>query len=162
MDERPAPSAALSSGRTAGEAGAITDYYRWALEQAALIRARRFDEIDLVNVAEEIEDVGKSEFRSLRSNLESILVHLLKWQYQPERRSRSWELSIDEHRRRVVEGLHDSASMAVRWDEAVSNAYAIARPRAAREAGLVLRHLPAECPYDRHEIMEADYSLRDV
>ena len=63
----------------------VDDYYRWALEQAALIRAGRFSEVDIVNVAEEIEDVGKSELRAFRSNLEAILVHMLKWNYQAER-----------------------------------------------------------------------------
>ncbi len=137
----------------------VDDYYRWALEQAALIRAGRFSEVDIVNVAEEIEDVGKSELRAFRSNLESILVHMLKWNYQAERRTCSWELSIFEHRNRVHETLLDSASMGAEWDNVLTRAYRLARCRAARETNLPLRNFPQNCPYDRSEIMEADYIL---
>ena len=66
------------------------DGYGWAMEQAALLRARRFSEIDLENIAEEIESVGKSERRTLESHLSRLMMHLLKWQYQPERRGNSW------------------------------------------------------------------------
>ena len=78
----------------------IDDYYKWSIEQAAYIRAGRFDLVDLLNVADEIESVGKSEARELRSNLEIVLIHLLKWDQQPQRRGRSWALSIAEHRAR--------------------------------------------------------------
>lgn len=139
----------------------VDDYYRWALEQAALIRAGRFSEVDIANVAEEIEDVGKSELRAFRSNLESILVHMLKWNYQAERRTRSWELSIFEHRNRVHEVLLDSASVAAKWDEVMKRAYRLARYRAARETTLPLRNFPQDCPYDQSEIMEAEYSLEE-
>ena len=140
----------------------VEDYYRWAFEQAALIRAGRFAEIDVSNVAEEIEDVGKSELRAFRSNLESILVHMLKWNYQAERRSRSWELSIFEHRNRVHETLLDSASLTSEWDEVLTRAYRSARLRAARETNLPLRNLPEICPYDQSEIMEGDYFLEKI
>lgn len=137
------------------------DYYRWAKEQAALIRAGRFAEVDIENVAEEIDDVAKSEMRAFRSNIESILVHVLKWQYQPTRRCRSWELSIIEHRHRVDETILDSASIAAQWDEVVGRAYRLARLRAARETGMPLLNLPEECPYDRKEILEGVYSLEE-
>ena len=135
MDEQrpPEPSAELVG---------VDDCYRWALEQAALIRAGRFSDIDIVNVAEEIEDVGKSELRAFRSNLESILVQMLKWNYQAERRTRSWKLSIFEHRNRVHEVLMDSASMAAKWDEVLKRAYLLARSRAARETTLPSRNFP--------------------
>lgn len=149
----------LPSSGAIAETHPVDDYYRWAREQAALIRAGRFDEVDLENVAEEIEDVGKSEIRAFRSNVESILVHLLKWHYQPQRRSRSWELSIIEHRNRVDETLLDSASIVAHWDEVVAKSYRLARVRAARETGIPLRGLPERCPYDRIEIMEGDYTL---
>ncbi len=140
----------------------VDDYYRWALEQAALIRAGRFSEVDIVNVAEEIEDVGKSELRAFRSNLEAILVHMLKWNYQAERRTRSWELSIFEHRRRVQEALMDSASLAAKWDEVLLRGYVLARLRAARETNFPMRNLPQDCPYDKAEIMEAEYTIGET
>lgn len=77
------------------------DVYAWALKNAELLRQRRFDEIDIDHIAEEIESVGKSERQALESHLIVLLSHLSKWQYQPERRGRSWELTIREQRLRV-------------------------------------------------------------
>ena len=63
-----------------------TDVVAWASEQARLIRAGRFDLVDREHIAEEIEDVGKSEQRELATRMAVLLAHLLKWQHQPERR----------------------------------------------------------------------------
>jgi Domain of unknown function DUF29 len=137
----------------------VSDYYAWSREQAAHLRAGRFDQVDLLNVADEIEDVGKSEKRELRSNLENVLVHILKWEHQPQRRGRSWALSIAEHRRRVLDNLADNPSLAGDWDEMVSSACKLARLRAARETNLSLDRLADECPYDRQAIMDAVFEI---
>ena len=81
------------------------DIVAWANEQAAYIRAGRFDMLDLENIAEEIEDVGKSEQRELESRMAVLIAHLLKWQYQPTHRGVSWELTIKDQRRMVLRRL---------------------------------------------------------
>jgi hypothetical protein len=88
-----------------------SDVVAWANEQARLIRAGRFDQLDIEHIAEEIEDVGKSEQRELSNRMSVLLAHLLKWQYQPERRGASWERAIKEQRRRVLRRLEQTPSL---------------------------------------------------
>ena len=83
------------------------DAYTWALQQAELLRAGRFGELDILNLSDEVEDVAGREYDKLESALARILQHLLKWDYQSERRSGSWVLSIEEHRSRVIDQLAD-------------------------------------------------------
>lgn len=135
------------------------DVYKWATEQAALLRAGKFDQIDIENVADEIESVGKSEFRSLTSHIEIILTHLLKWDFQPQRRSRSWLLSIEEHRQRARDDLADSPSLDTRVEEAVHRAYRLARRAAARQTRLPLATFPEDCLYDWRVITSRTLSL---
>jgi len=85
-----------------------TDVVVWANEQAALLRSGRFDQLDLTHIAEEIEDVGKSEQRKLASRMAVLLMHLLKWQYQPVKRSMSWDRTIKEQRRLSVSASIES------------------------------------------------------
>jgi hypothetical protein len=138
-----------------GAVGApVTDVYRWAMEQAGHIREGRFDLVDISNVADEIETVGRSEYDALVRNLAVVLLHMLKWDYQVERRSRSWALSIDTHRDRVTDRLEDSPSLKSRRAGAVGRAYRYARKDAARETGLPVKIFPDTCPYDWTDIME--------
>ena len=136
----------------------IGDYYRWWIEQAAHIRAGRFDLVDLLNVADEIESVGKSEARELRSNLEIVLIHLLKWDQQPLRCGRSRALSIAEHRVRVQQTLEENPRLEAKWDQNLDCAYRTARLRAARETRLALKRISETCPYDRKTIMTAPFN----
>jgi hypothetical protein len=87
------------------------DLHSWAREQVALLRARRFDEIDVERVAEELEDVSRREFSKLYSCLRVLLMHMLKWDQQPEHRTPSWIYSIREQRRRFDRLLTDSPSL---------------------------------------------------
>src|SRR5437588_11524262 len=77
------------------------DYYSWTAAQAQALRERRTSALDWRNMAEEVEDLGRAERHRLESHLEALLMHLLKWSYQPQRRTRSWRNSIEEHRFRV-------------------------------------------------------------
>lgn len=135
------------------------DVHAWAFEQAALVEARRFGEIDIINIAEELRSLGRSEYRALESALMIVLLHLLKWDHQPERRSRSWALSIAEHRDQVGDELRDSPSLKSRLGEAFESAYRKARRRAARETDLPIEHFPADCPYDWSAAMERDIPI---
>jgi Domain of unknown function DUF29 len=133
------------------------DPYGWAMFQAELIRAGRLAEIDLENVAEEIESVGRSEFRSLKSNLAQVLLHMLKWDYQPERRSRSWVVSIKNHRYAYKRDLKENPSLKPRREEARSDAYEDALNMAEGETHLPLKTFPTMCPYDWSAILEQPY-----
>src|SRR3954463_1621731 len=87
------------------------DLYSWAVEQAALLRSGRVEEVDALNIAEEIDDVGNEQYDRLESALRLILLHLLKWDHQPERRSRSWRLSILVQRKHVDKGLRKNPGL---------------------------------------------------
>ena len=130
-----------------------SDFYSWALEQAALLRENRIYELDLFNLAEEIETLGRSEFSALVSAYRVILIHMLKWDFQPERRTRSWVLSIRTERVGVEEELQDSPGLKTRMGEAVERAYRRARMEAASQMRRSEKMLPETCPYAPDEIM---------
>lgn len=124
------------------------DLYAWSLEQARLLREGRLTEIDAENIAEEILDVGHSEYDKLESALRVLLMHMLKWDYQPERRSGSWEATIAVQRRHALRQLQNNPSLQSRREEAVQSAYEDARELAAGETELGLEAFPQACPYD--------------
>ncbi len=130
------------------------DLYSWAVRQAALLREGRLTEIDAAAIAEEIDDVGEEEYHRLESALRVLMLHLLKWDHQPERRSRSWTLSIQEHRRRAQRQLLRSPGLKSQLDDALTAAYEDASLEAACETGLPMRLIPATRPFDYAEIME--------
>ena len=130
------------------------DLYSWAVRQAALLREGRLTEIDAAAIAEEIDDVGEEEYYRLESALRVLMLHLLKWDHQPERRSRSWTLSILEHRRRARRQLLRSPGLKSELDDALTAAYEDARLEAASETGLPMRLFPPTRPFDYAEIME--------
>jgi hypothetical protein len=88
-----------------------TDVVAWANEQAALLRSGNLTAIDALNIADEIESVGRSERNELESRMAVLLAHLLKWQFQPERRGHSWEATIKLQRIQLAKLLHDSPSL---------------------------------------------------
>jgi len=131
-----------------------TDLYSWARRQSELLRAGRLAEIDPEAIAEEIDDVGEEEYHRLESALRVVMLHLLKWDHQTDRRSRSWALSIREHRRRVRRQLKRSPGLKSELDEALAAAYDDARDEASIETGLPSSVFPEARPYDYAEIME--------
>ena len=123
------------------------DYYSWALEQAALLRARRFAELDLENLAEEIDGLARAEARELRSRYATLLSHPLKWELQPERRSHSRAATIARERDAIPDHLDENPGLEPRQAELFAKAYRGARADAAAETSLPLSHFPATCPY---------------
>jgi len=123
------------------------DINAWAYEQARLLRAGRFDLIDVEHVAGEIEDVGKSEQRELTSRMAVLLAHLLKWKYQPERRGASWERTIRAQRKEISYALDESPSLAPKLQEPrwLDMAWTGAVAQAVNETGLDC--FPDECPW---------------
>ncbi len=113
-----------------------TDFYAWANEQAALLRAGKLGEADIANIAEEIESIGKTEKRELVNRLTVLLLHLLKWQYQPERRGSSWQTTIRVQRISLARHIKDNPSLKTTITAALDDAYTIAVIEAAGETGL--------------------------
>jgi hypothetical protein len=133
------------------------DFFAWANEQARLLRAGKLSDADIEHIAEEIESMGKAEKRELLSRLSVLLLHLLKWQFQPGRRGASWEVTIRNQRRALARHLADNPSLKSKVTEAVSDAYGDARGEAYAETGLPEETFPATCPWTFDELMAEDF-----
>ncbi|GAP98172.1 DUF29 domain-containing protein [Leptolyngbya sp. NIES-2104] len=133
------------------------DFVCWIETTAEQLRNQNYACVDWQNLIEEIEDMSRRERKSLKSNLIVILLHLLKWQYQPEYRSGSWRGSIREHRRRVNDDLKDSPSLVPYLQEVFDECYANAREQAADETGLLLETFPVSCPYLSEQVLNSEY-----
>ncbi len=134
-----------------------TDFYAWALEQAALLRDGRFASADVANVAEEIESMGRGEKRELVDRLTVLLLHLLKWRFQPGFRSASWSSRVREQRIRLRSHLKDNPSLKSKADEAFAEAYELAVIGAARETGLPEDDFPKSAPYRFEQAVDEDF-----
>ena len=156
----------IGKGRNASAYEA--DYGAWVETQAALLREGRFDRLDLANLIDEVESLGKSDFHKFESAIKIVLLHLLKWDVQTDHRSRSWADSIEGHRRRVMRELESSPSYKARLDEAVIEAYHRARFKAHKETKLPMRTFPESCPYSWDDIMtrtvvfDADETMKSI
>jgi hypothetical protein len=136
-----------------------TDVVAWANEQASLIRAGRFDKLDLSHIAEEIEDVGKSEQRELASRMAVLLAHILKWKFQPEKRSVSWTLTIKEQRRLLVRRIKKTPSLGPMLIDPdwIDEIWVDAKALAEKETGLEVGRFSEECPWTMAEILTEDW-----
>lgn len=123
------------------------DFALWAAEQGALLRAGKLNLTDLENVAEEIESLGRSDKYEIDSRLEVLLQHLLKWQFQPTKRSNSWKASIREQRIRIARILEESSSLKGYPAKSLAGSYVIGRGEAISQTGLPEASFPASCPY---------------
>lgn len=133
------------------------DLYTWSLEQASLLKKRKFDQLDLEHIIEEIEDMSKSEKRALQSFLETLLMHLLKWQYQPAYQGRSWKFTIIEQRKRIESHLQESPGLKGKLSELVYKAYSYAVTGAVRETGLAFAVFSEECPWTYEQFTSPDF-----
>ncbi len=130
-----------------------TDFYAWTHDQATRLRTHDFARLDIDNLIEEIETMGRSERRQLTNRLEVLLIHLLKWQFQPALRGRSWQLTVVEQRRRMEKLLQANPSLAPHLLDLLTEAYADATFGAMRETGLPQETFPAACPYTLEEVL---------
>ena len=133
------------------------DLYSWSLEQAKLLREHKFDQIDLEHIIEEIEDMSKSEKRALGSFLETLLMHLLKWQYQPAHQGRSWKFTIIEQRKRIVGHMKENPGLKSKLPDVIETAYGYAVSGAVRETGLAQETFPEQCPWTYEQFMDVDF-----
>jgi hypothetical protein len=135
------------------------DFYSWLLEQARHVREGRWDAVDRENVAEEIESLGREQFNKLESALRVLILHILKWDHQPARRSRSWALSIRQQRLEVDDVLADNPGLKPRIAEALARAYRKARLQAIKETNLKESRFPEACPYSFDDVVSRKFSL---
>ena len=133
------------------------DYYLWLEETAQLLKAKNFNQLDLENLIEEIETLGRSERNKIISSLRLIYQHLLKWQYQPEKRSKSWTDISDRERDKINDYIEDMPSLKRLLDdpEAITKAYSRERRDAMKETGI--RHFPTNCPFTIQQVLDPNY-----
>ncbi len=132
-----------------------SDFYAWTQQQAKLLRSHQLSTLDTVHLAEELEDMGRREKRELASRLEVLLMHLLKWQFQPNLRSRSWQLTIQEQRLRLEQHLAENPSLKAILAESLEGAYPLATLSAQKETGLDA--FPPICPYTLEQIFDPSF-----
>jgi hypothetical protein len=135
------------------------DFYSWLMEQAAHVRAGRWEALDRENLAEEIESLGREQFNKLESALRVLMMHMLKWDHQPRRRGRSWKLSIKGQRLDLEDVLADNPGLEPRTPEATERAYRKARIDAAKETGLDENTFPEACPYTWNDVVAREFTL---
>ena len=133
------------------------DYNLWLEKIAIDIKNKNLREEDWDNLLEEIEDMGRSEKRAIKSNLIVLLLHLLKYKYQQEKRSNSWGSSIVEHRRRLLDDFDASPSLKRYMTEVFEDCYSSARKQAMYETGLPIATFPDKCPFEIAEILNPDF-----
>jgi len=130
------------------------DFFVWTQRTAALLRAGRFDEVDVEYLAGELADMGKRDLRELDSRTQVLLLHLLKGQLQPDKRSSSWEATIVTQRLEIEALLRLSPSLRSRLASGLAESYAGAVKRALPEMGLSRSHFPRECPFTVAQILD--------
>lgn len=133
------------------------DFYAWTLHNAKLLREGKFSEMDIENIAEEIESMGKRERRELINRFAILIAHLLKWEHQPARRSKSWECTIKEQRFELVDLLEESPSLKHEVEEQLAHAYKKALLIAEKETGLEIKNFPKTCPFSLRQVLREDF-----
>lgn len=147
------PQTAQPGGRALYE----QDFHAWIGEQVGALRSGQTHRLDIENLAEEIEDMGRSQRRAVKSALIIILSHLLKYRSQPNRRTNSWRATIREHRRRVRDELADSPSLRPYSERVLADCYQDAREAAADESGLPVMTFPAACPFALEQALDRKF-----
>ena len=135
------------------------DIVAWANEQARLLREGQFSQLDIEHIAEEIEDVGKSEQRELENRMAVLLAHLLKWQHQPERQGNSWLRTIKVQRKGIASRLRKTPSLKpdLQNEEWWEGVWAEALNIATRETGFLYEAFPENCPWAFEQVMDPDF-----
>jgi hypothetical protein len=133
------------------------DFFEWTVRNAELLRSGRAGEADLAHIAEELEDMGKRERRELPHRLSILIAHLLKWQVRPERRSRSWELTIRVQRKDLARLVAENPSLQPYLNESLPEAYEHAMVEAMTETGHPESDFPSTCPFTLDVIFDTDF-----
>ncbi len=132
------------------------DFNLWIDAQRAALNEQRYDDLDLSNLLEELDGLTRRDKRALKSHLRVLLTHLLKWQYQKQKRTTSWQLSIDNSRLEVADILDDSPSLRNYMSEVFASCYQVARKQASKETQTFIDTFPAHCPYSLESVLKDD------
>ncbi len=133
------------------------DFYAWTQTQAQLLRHESWSELDLPNLIEEIEALGKQQRQELRNRLSVLIGHLLKWHYQPQHRSRSWLSTLRVQRIDIADLIDDNPSLQPYLAEALGRAYLKGIELAAGETNLPSTTFPSTCPYSLVQVLDAQF-----
>ncbi|NJL42447.1 MAG: DUF29 domain-containing protein [Pseudanabaena sp. SU_2_4] len=136
-----------------------TDFHAWTLEQSQLLQQGKWQALDIENLVEEIESLGKQQRQELRNFLGVVIGHLLKWDYQSEHRSKSWKATIREQRKEVLRLLKDNPSLQPYLQGAIADAYEAGLAIVVRETPLDYKDLPSECPYSVEQILDLSFPV---
>ena len=133
------------------------DFALWLKQTIELLQIGQFAELDIDALIEELDSMGKRDRRELLSRLKVLLMHLLKWQYQPSHRGASWEITIRNHREEIQQILADSPSLRPYLESVLNQVYSSARQNASAETGLALSRFPKICAYTIAQVLAADF-----
>ncbi|MGF1516487.1 MAG: DUF29 domain-containing protein [Nodosilinea sp.] len=134
-----------------------TDFYAWTQAQANFLRQGKIDYLDVVNLVEEIESLGRQQKQELKNRLGVLIGHLLKWQYQTGHRSKSWKYTIQEQRLQILDLLDQNPSLKAYQDEAVTKGYQLGLLLVGRETPLNPQDLPNDCPFNLGQILDNSF-----
>ena len=137
------------------------DLVLWSHEQARLLEERRFGELDLDHLIDEVRSVGSSERREIRKRLSILIAHLLKWRYQPGRRTNSWSNTIRDQRSDIEDVLDASPSLRRYLADVIPKAFVTGRLRAAKETGIDFTLFPEQLPFTADEVMDPEFLPRE-
>jgi hypothetical protein len=133
------------------------DFYSWIYKNIELLKQRKFSELDVDILVDELESMAKRDKRELFSRLMVLIAHLLKWQFQPTHRSGSWNASICEQRIKIIKQLQESPSLKHQLTDGIKWAYPDATDLAAKETRLSTTAFPKECPYIVEQLLNKDF-----
>jgi hypothetical protein len=133
------------------------DFYAWTIEQSKFLKVGDFKHLDITNLVEEIESLGKQERRELESRLGVLIGHLLQWEYQPEKRSKSWRATIREQRRAAQKLISQNPSLKPYLTEAIVDAYESGKDLVVSETTLDYMDLPQKCPYPSEQLLDPNF-----
>ncbi|MGU3666943.1 DUF29 domain-containing protein [Methylobacterium sp. A49B] len=150
---------ALKTRPASAETAYTNDFHIWTQERSAGLRSVDLSGLDRGSLAGEIESLFRSRFASVVSALRVVLVHMLKFDFRPVKRARSWAIPIATHRVLIAKELAESPGLKGRLAEAVAKAYRVARLEAARETGFLVKRFPAACPYTYQDILDRPIAI---
>ena len=136
-----------------------TDFYAWTVEQSQLLKNRDFQHLDIINLMEEIESLGKQQQQELRNRLGVLTGHLLKWDYQPQKRSKSWRVTIREQRREILQLLKENPSLKSYLTEAIVLGHESGLDLVVKETPLDYKDLPPDPIYTLEQLLDSSFPV---
>ena len=133
------------------------DYCLWLQSTIAALRSRSLEAVDIDNLVEELADLGRSERKAVYSNLRVLLIHLLKWKYQPQKRTTSWRMTIAEHRQRLEESFEVSPSLRRYTQECFASCYQAARRGSSAQTEMSVDSFPEACPFEPEQVLDLNW-----